>query len=134
MSNNQPDYEQEIRRRIERRYNHRIEFFSHLTAFVVIVGIVWFVWLTTTQPPRNDVISWIITLGSAGWLAGLLIHAINYILTEQREQAIERTIEQERLWWGEKPKRDQAMRLSDEGELLEIVDDEPEYNGKRKPR
>ena len=64
-------------------------------------------------------------LVSVGWLIGLSIHAIIFLMMEARERAIERAIQEERAWMnGEKPKRDPLMRLTEDGELEEITDED----------
>ena len=64
----------------------------------------------------------------------MLIHAFIFGLMEARERAIERAIDAEREWsTGEKPKRDPRVRLTVDGELEAVVDDdEVDYERNRR--
>jgi hypothetical protein len=120
----QPDYG-DIRKRITHRYNNRIAFFSHLTAFLVSNGFGWMLWLGTPENVRSGVLGVLLLLVSVGWLIGMSIHAIIYLMMEARERAIERAIQEERAWTsGEKPKRDPRVYLTEDGELEEIADED----------
>jgi hypothetical protein len=126
MSEQNPNYDQ-IRRRITHRYNNRIAFYSHLVAFLIVNGLGWLLWLGTAAEARSGVLSVLLLLTTGGWLVGMLIHAVIYGLTEARERAIERTIQEEREWQTgnmEKPKRDPHMRLTEDGELEAVEDDD----------
>lgn len=122
----------EIRRRVKRRYDNHAEFLSHLVAFVVTMFAIWALW----HP--EGTLGTFIQLGSAGWFMGLVIHFIQYLTKIMQERAIDREIERERAWRsgfaGEpdvKRKRDR-LTLSDDGEVLEVIeDDEPVYAGRR---
>jgi hypothetical protein len=131
----EPKYD-EIRQRITSRYNNRIGFYSHLIAFLVINGLAWGIWLGTPELARSGVLSVLLLVSSVGWLVGILIHAIIYGLMEARERAIERAIDAEREWsTGEKPKRDPRVRLTVDGELEAVADDdEADYLPERKRR
>jgi hypothetical protein len=131
----EPNYD-EIRNRITERYNNRIGFYSHLVAFLIINGAAWGLWLGTPEPARSGILSVLLLVSSVGWLVGILIHAIIFGLMEARERAIERAIAEEREWsTGEKPKRDPRVRLTVDGELEAVAeDDEFEYAPERKRR
>ncbi|MBZ0286361.1 MAG: 2TM domain-containing protein [Anaerolineae bacterium] len=123
----EPNYD-EIRERITDRYNNRIGFYSHLISFLIINGLGWGLWLATPEMARSGILSVLLLISSAGWLVGMLIHALIYGMTEARDRAIERAIAAERGWdTGEKPKRDPRVRLTIDGELEEIDDDEADY-------
>ncbi len=123
----------EIRKRITNRYNNRAEFFSHLVAFLVANGIVWFLlapsgtWFTIAA----------ISLGL--WGMGVLIHFVQYLTKEAQERAIEKAIEQERAWRqnmvemqeGEMKRKRDRLTLSHDGELMEIVEDEVPLSRRR---
>lgn len=123
----EPNYD-EIRKRITNRYNERIGYFSHLISFLIINGAAWGVWLATPESARSGFLSVVLLISSVGWLVGMVIHTMVYAMTEARERAIERAINDEREWsTGEKPKRDPRVRLTIDGELEEVVDDETDY-------
>jgi hypothetical protein len=128
----QPDYG-DIRKRITHRYNNRIAFFSHLTAFLVSNGFGWMLWLGTPENIRRGVLGVLLLLVSVGWIIGMSIHAIIYLMMEARERAIERAIQEERAWTsGEKPKRDPRVYLTEDGELEEIADEDTHYEAELK--
>lgn len=133
-----PDYEQEIRQRITKRYENRTQFYGHLIGFIAVNGFLWGV----LQPSGfGSTLSILIT---GGWTLGILIHFVNFLFTESRENAIEKAIERERQWRGErgdvvvvpeaemKRKRERLSDLADDGELIEIVEDEEEQRYKRR--
>jgi hypothetical protein len=112
MSVPPPDFG-EIRRSIERRFNLRARFYSHLAVFLVANGFIWF-WL---RRPEYD-----LPLGTLfiGWLILLIIHAIYYGVIEARERAIEQALVREREWYyraSQQPLPDRFARLSDDGNL-----------------
>jgi hypothetical protein len=123
----EPKYD-EIRQRITDRYNNRIGFYSHLISFLIINGLAWALWIATPEAARSGILSVLLVVSSGGWLVGMLIHGLIYGMTEARERAIERAIAAEQGWdAGEKPKRDPRVRLTIDGELEEIDDDESDY-------
>lgn len=118
----EPNYD-EIRKRITKRYENRAEFFIHLVSFVIINALLW-----------SELVfrrGWLMTGFTGLWFIGLVAHFINFLTYEARERAIERAIERERGWMSDsgsspKLKRDSYARLSDDGELVEIVDADDE--------
>ena len=127
------DSEAEIRRRVEQRLKKRGEFYIHLTAYVAVNLALWVVWLL-----MGSVFPWPLVL-SLGWGVGLFIHGIDvYFATGSRlaarEAAIQREIEREReRLYAEKPKRSRLV-IADDGELMEVVEDEWEDRSKAKRR
>jgi hypothetical protein len=124
---------EEIRKRIQKRYDDRAGFFIDLVCFLVFCGGIWVAWFGTwpMESRMTAVIPLVITLG---WGVGVLSHMITFVMGEARERAIEEAIERERAWRDgsllEKPKREQRMRLSDEGELVEVVEEDEADNYK----
>lgn len=126
------DYE-EIRKRISNKYNNRAEFFSHLVAFLVANGILWFV----LQPSGT----WYTIAGifTGLWFMGLVIHFIQYWMKEAQERAIEKEIQREREWRrgagemveGEIKRKRDRLTLNHDGELMEIVEDDAPMNRRR---
>lgn len=120
-----PDYE-EIRQRITRRYNNRAEFWSHVVAYIVSSVIVWRV----LSPVGLFFTIAAVIMGF--WGMGLVIHAVQYLMKEAQERAIERAIDRERSWrWqadetGDgtiKRKRDR-LTLKHDDAMLEVVEDD----------
>src|SRR5258707_4494106 len=134
MSNNQIDYD-EIRQRAEKRVRQRIEFVQHLSIYVIVNLILWALWFIAKNAfPQAEPLffPWPI-LVTLIWGVGLAIHAaIVYTQTNMmdamREAAIQQEVEREMRLRGmdtsaqelEKPKRDRAVRLSDDGEMVPV--------------
>ncbi len=129
----EPNYESEIRQRLTKRYDNRAEFYGHLIAFVIFNGILWGV---GNPIGFGHTVAMLIT---AGWGMGVAIHFVQFVMKEARENAIEKAIERERQWRGTynipepemKRKRARLSDLSDDGELIEIVDDDEDVQYKR---
>ncbi|HEX2908334.1 MAG TPA: 2TM domain-containing protein [Phototrophicaceae bacterium] len=125
---------EEIRKRIQKRYDDRAGFFIDLVCFLVFNVGIWIAWLATPEAARAPIIFPALVVTTLGWGIGVLAHMINYVNGEARERAIEEAIERERAWRDgsllEKPKRDQRVRLSDEGELVEVVEEDEADNYK----
>jgi hypothetical protein len=134
----------DIRRKIERRYKERMGLIIHFVAFLVSNVAFWGFWLLITPASVTRVVDgvsqtarlgfpWpiIITLG---WSVGIVAHFLTYYYrygagANQREDAIQREIERElarreEAGYIEKPKNDQRMRLTEDGELEEVLDDD----------
>ncbi|MBI5671000.1 MAG: hypothetical protein HZC41_23650 [Chloroflexi bacterium] len=105
-----------IRTRIERRYRRRFELAAHVVFYVFIVGGLW---LLRMPPPALPLLAGV-------WALVLALHALQFIFAEFTDRAIEREIERERarVYGSDKPKRDRKVRLSDEGELIDVAEDE----------
>ncbi|MBL8165494.1 MAG: 2TM domain-containing protein [Anaerolineae bacterium] len=124
MSEIDKDYRKEIRKRMTERYNARAEFVGHLVAFIISMAVLW--------GPLSPQGGWatLALLISGGWFMGVVIHAVNMLMAELRERAIDAAIERERAWRGAYPaepakaKRDRLTRLSSDGELLEVIEDQ----------
>ncbi len=110
----------EIRRRVEMRYQRRAKFFIHFTVFVALNLFVLFTYglggLTWTYS---------VVPVSAIWLLVLVAHGILTRMAEVRDDAVEREIEREREWQlqmrkyaYEQAQDEDHARLSDEGELV----------------
>ena len=117
---------EEIRRRVEKRYKERQDFLIHLAAFVGSNLIIWVLWFLLFSGP----FPWPIFV-TLGWGIGIVSHFLSYYFkygagANRRENAIEREIEQEmaRRAIYEKPKNDERMRLTEDGELEAFDDNE----------
>ncbi len=146
MSNDGLNYEQ-IRARAEKRVKKRAEFLQHLAIYLIVNGFLWLMFLViaiTTQAWPALIAPFLSTFG---WGIGLAIHALTvYVDTttveNMRQQEIDREIQREMERRGmadfselrEKPKRDQVMRLSDDGELIpdDTEQEEPPRSRRRR--
>ena len=142
----EPNYD-EIRSRIQQRFNKRKELFMHLAAYVVVNLIVWVLWLTGIANSIPVLSNLYESLGillpllvTIGWGIGFFIHYLDYYYeagggAERRERAIQQAIEREvemRNGGYEKPKRDPRMQLTEDGELEEVSDDEEDVRERRR--
>ena len=141
---------EEIRWKIEQRYKQRLGLIIHFVTFVIINLMLWGMWLFMTPtaamvavpgaPPEAVPVDlgfpWPIFV-TLGWGIGMVAHFLSYYYrygggANRREEAIEREVERElarREEAGhlEKPKNDQRMRLTEDGELEAVSDDEIKY-------
>ena len=134
----------DIQQRVVKRYNRRLQFLVHVAAYLGGNLFFWGIWFGVQVgiiPSKNlasDHILWpLITM--FGWGIVLLFHGISILLAPQierdRERALQREIALEKARSGlttdayEKPKRHQAVRLSDDGELVPV--DEGDENDTR---
>jgi hypothetical protein len=127
---------EEIRQRVEKRYKERQDLIIHFAVFVLSNLVIWGLWFLFLAGP----FPWplIVTLG---WSVGIVSHFLTYYFkygagANRREDAIERDVEQEmaRRVIYEKPKNDEHVRLTEDGELEEVSDDEISQAGKRNRR
>src|SRR5579859_5497531 len=143
MSNDQIDYEA-IRQRAEKRVKARAELVLHLSIYLIVNLMLWALWFIGTNvldwPGREFPWPILVTLM---WGVGLAIHGA-YVYTQtnmldaMRETAIQQEVEREMRMRGmdtqtaepDKPKRDRAVRLSDDGEMVPV--DEVEDDRARK--
>src|SRR5437868_1358147 len=141
MSNDQIDYEA-IRQRAEKRVRQRIEFVQHLSIYVIVNLILWALWFIGANALHSWVMEFpwpiLVTLiwGVALAIHGAVVYTQTNMMDAMRETAIQQEVEREMRLRGmdtqaaelEKPKRDRAVRLSDDGEIVpvdEIEDDRP---------
>lgn len=116
-----------IRQRIEKRYKMRQELYINIASYVVANVVFWFMF-------RQSWVWWI----TFGWGIGVVAHAIDYYSkygggAERKEAEIQREMERERARLGyEKPKNDAHIRLTDDGELEEVPEDEDHWAEKPK--
>lgn len=125
MSNLTPDEIDHIYNRIEKqiqkRFDTRAEYYSHLTAFVVAVLVV--LWLNSQ--------SWMPGWGASlaifsilCWGIGMAVHTIQYIFSEMKHRAIHQEMARSGIHdalHSYKSKREERLvRLNDEGELVDI--------------
>lgn len=132
-----PELEAQLRKQVEARIQRRNAFYMHL---LVYVGINLFLWLIWLSEPSKEL--WPLYV-SLPWGVGLAAHAMVFYQNsswglQRREQTIRREIELEKRRLGladetyEKPKRDQVMRLSDDGEMIPADDDDAQPTAKAK--
>lgn len=118
--------EQEIRKRMQQRFDARAAFFSHLIAFVIFNFMVWAFFLDIRNP-LESVFGLLGVFVTGGWTIGIAIHFIVYYFAEMRERAIERELERDREFYYEKSKR-RLVQLDEDGELVEDVGVQKRYN------
>jgi hypothetical protein len=146
----EPNYDQ-IRARIQARFNKRKELFMHLSAYVMVNVTLWALFLTGIAGSlpvlggiydRFGVLPALVV--SIGWGIGVFVHYLDYYYeagggAERRESAIQDAIEREQAMRNggfSKPKRDH-MRLTEDGEIEAVEDDDEEavpYEQSRKRR
>jgi 2TM domain len=127
----------EIRARAEKRAKKRGEFYQHLAIYIIVNLFLWLIFLVLGAFLSSPIPLIIPFLSTLGWGLAVAIHAtVTYIETgameAMREREIEREMQREMHRRGiadeselyEKPKRDQVVRLSDDGELV-YEEDEP---------
>jgi hypothetical protein len=137
----EPNYD-EIRSRIQNRFNKRKELLMHLVAYIGVNLAMWFFWFIGGIDILSRDIAGIPLpiVVTVGWGVGFLIHFLDYYYeagggAERRERAIQQAIEREmalRRGDFEKPKRDPHMHLTEDGELEEVSsEDDSAYQAQR---
>ncbi len=139
--------ETRIRQRIEKRYKERQGLVTNVVAYVLVNIMLWSIWFFSSQSDFASLSTggefpfpWPI-FPFLGWGIGVVAHSMEYYSkygggASRREEAIQREIERERERSGymEKPKNDTRMRLTEDGELEEVPDDEISRAEKNKRR
>jgi hypothetical protein len=143
MANDQLDYA-EIRRRAEQRVTKRKEFMMHLAIYILVNVGLWIGFLFLGGLIGGPWPLLIPLLSTIGWGLAVAIHGVvNYFETTGmdaiREREYQRELQHEMRRRGiddpallDKPKRDQAVRLSDDGELVYEDEEEPNRRSSRK--
>jgi len=115
------DYD-EIRKRVEKRYKKRQDLMIHIASYVITNLMLWFFFHDT----------WVLWV-TFGWGIGVVSNIIDYYTkygpgAQRKEDDIQREVDREMARRGvyEKPKNDTQMRLTDDGELEEVPNDEKE--------
>ncbi|MBK8029865.1 MAG: protein kinase [Chloroflexi bacterium] len=143
-----------IRRRVEKPFKKRAEFFEHAAVYIMINAMLWLIFFFGSSVPdigavMNEIpFPWPLIV-SLGWGVGLAINFAEMVTTSGRERAIQRAIEQE---YGRKRKNDEyvaedddelldsrparRVRLTEDGELTDsmVVEWEEEDKPKRSRR
>ncbi|MBC7870798.1 MAG: hypothetical protein H7Y09_08155 [Chitinophagaceae bacterium] len=114
----------EIRKHIEDRFEMRTQFFGNFASFLFAMFMLWFIFLEPTSASfRNNGLGALI---SVGWAIGIMVHFVNWIFGEMRENAISREMERAGLRAIPRPSSEKAkraerlVRLSEDGELEEF--------------
>lgn len=121
---------------IEKAAKEQIEFFTHLVVYTLINLMLWFIWLFAGAGFPFP----LMVMGF--WGIGLAVHGANVFFSSAqqqlaREEAIQREVER----WAEaaqgvkkKKKKREGVRLelTDDGELIEIVDDDWQADERRR--
>ena len=139
MSNDDLNYDA-IRARAEKRARKRAEFNIHFAIYVLVNLFLWVGFFVVAMGLAHNAYPLIVPLlSTVFWGLGVVIHfAVYYFDTtgmdRMRDHEFQREIEREMRRRGStapaelraKPKRDRVMRLSDDGELIEDDDAQPE--------
>jgi hypothetical protein len=144
--------EERIRRRIEKRYKEKRGLQIHFTVYVMVNAFLWIIWAFANQGMAQlindpDFTKWSVMpwplIVMFGWGIGLVAHFIEYYGkygagAERREREIQREIERQMNYQSaamEKPKRrpeEARYRLTDDGEIEEVLDEDGSVQQKRK--
>jgi hypothetical protein len=126
MPGNQPDYES-IRKRIKARYQRRVVLIAHIVLFAVFNASLWYL-----MPQLFG--RWPLIVIDALWVVIGLILLIRMLFNEAQERAIQDELERQWRIYGNAENDaiydERTMRLADDGELVEFVEDA--WEGKRK--
>ncbi|MBA3870894.1 MAG: 2TM domain-containing protein [Anaerolineae bacterium] len=122
------DQYNDIRRHVEKRLKRKRDIYISVAAYVVTNVALWFFF-------RQSWVLWV-TLGGGIGITALLYDYYNKYGpgARNKEAVIQREVEREMALRGvyEKPKNDVQMRLTDDGELEEVLEDEISLAEKRK--
>jgi serine/threonine protein kinase len=127
--------EARVRKRLKKRDEERIGIVAHTIPYLAVNGFLWYLWGNGGGGfpwPLFPTVFW-----GIGYIAHLMHYWNEYGPGAARREAIiqqelEREMQRSALY--EKPKREPRMRLTDDGELEEVYDEEPLPGQKRKPR
>ncbi len=127
--------EETIRRRIGRRNRRRMWLMLNVTAFIVATILLATIGPRLLAPPIWQAPSVWVLWGWVVWLVIIFLHGIKSMFDEATDRAVQRELERERMLYyqavsggeKEKPKRDAALRLGEDGELIEVTDEEQEH-------
>ncbi len=115
----------EIRQRIELRYEKRQDLFKKVAGFVAINLLLWVIF-------HDSWVFWVTLVMGIGVVSNTMEYYNKYGGgAERRETKIQREIERERERLGyEKPKNDVHLRLTDDGEIEEVPEDEDHWTAR----
>lgn len=120
----------EIARRVENRYGRRAEILTHVIVYLFAMAVFWLLLYDSSWFSAGGALDTIAMALSVLWTMGLMIHFIQWVFNELRDRAIQRELERAGLVTGyrqlmQKAKRDERLvRLSDDGELVDIDSDD----------
>ena len=111
---NRSSIEEEIRRKVEKRFEDRNALIQHALSYAIVNVMIWVIWLATAQ-----VFPWPLFV-TGGWGIGLLSHVVDYYSkhgpgARKREAAIEAEVTRQ-LALAEARENRRRRRLSDEDE------------------
>lgn len=134
--------EERVRRKIEKRLKERDEVRTHFAIYLMVNVLIWIIWFFTSNSDFMDFMSgastefpfpWAVFV-TFGWGIGMFAHYIDYrnkygAGADKREAYIQQEIDrvkarQSSEMYMDKPKRESRMRLTEDGELEEVMDDE----------
>ena len=116
------DYER-IYKAVHQSARQRTEFAIHLTIYMFINALAWFIWVAAYGLSGFP----LPVLLTALWGIGLTAHGLsNYFDSAQRVVDREKTVQQMTTGQVKKKKRMERLMLTDDGEFLEVVDEQSE--------
>lgn len=128
------DNYESIRQRVGARYKRRKKLLSDILITLTITAIMWVAWISTDPVRRMG--APVLLLLNGVILLVLIRTFAGFVLSEMEERAVLREIEREREWQlslYEKAKNDERLvRLSHDGELVEMTADFPRANHRGK--
>lgn len=136
--------EERIRKRIEKRYEERTGLVIHLISFIIMQIVFWGMWANSQELIGTLLAGSPIPFATLDfpwpafvtffWGIGVVAHLMDYYNkygagAEKRERLIQEELERERQrkldsYYDAKPKRDRRVRLTEDGELEDVPDDE----------
>jgi hypothetical protein len=123
---------EDVKKRVYERYEMRTSFAGNLAGFAGTVFVTYvFAQMNILPGFLHNILPWIMGF----WLIGLSVHSVNWLLYELRERAVRREIDRIGLGWYDrrlmaKRKRmsdepeERLVRLSDDGEIIDLYHDE----------
>ena len=120
---------EDIKKRVNKRFEWRTQFAGHLFAFLAFVVVAPFVFTEAVGVLQTKV-GFIV---GALWFGGLMIHAVNVVFSELRDRALQNELEKAGIFPGmirnDKVKHDnhytgeeRLVRLTEDGELIDAND------------
>lgn len=129
------DIYNDIRKRIQKKYDARKEILTHLVAYSFVMFFLWVVIFSPMDLTSGNQFGHIIAkLLTGAWTLGILVHLTQFMLDEQRERAIDRELAQYMPNAGKLKNEDAFYRLSDDGEILADDYEDDSSEGRRQER
>jgi hypothetical protein len=113
-----------LRQRLEKYDGDRAGFVIHMSIFLIVNALLWGIW--SLSGGFSSAWPWPLLL-TLTWGSGLTAHGLsNYFDSAQRVVDREKTVQQMTTGQVKKKKRMERLMLTDDGEFLEVVDEQSE--------